>query len=159
MNILEPCPEFLTSQKLNIPSVSTNVLLPQCVQQFWFQSSSDQNIGIWERARNMPSCQLYRSVSEVPPDNPPRLLQSCVLATGAGWHISCQSRAQNSIVCSNSIMCTKQFVIYTPHTLSRAFFAPQDFVASLHCISPLSSAQAICSLTYLRCLNDEADSI
>ena len=109
-----------------------------CVQQFWFQSSSDQNIGIWERARNMPSCQLYRSVSEVPPDNPPRLLQSCVLATGAGWHISCQSRAQNSIVCSNSIMCTKQFVIYTPHTLSRAFFAPQDFVASLHCISPLS---------------------
>ena len=60
MNIHEPSPEFLTSQKLNIgafPPLCTNVLLLHGgAPTILVELSSDQNIEIWERAiRGCPS--------------------------------------------------------------------------------------------------------
>ena len=60
MNIHEPSPEFLRSQKLNIgafPLLCTNVLLLHGeAPTILVELSSDQNIEIWERAiRGCPS--------------------------------------------------------------------------------------------------------
>ena len=128
MNIHEPSPEFLTSQKLNIgafPFYTTSVLLLHGEAATILVESSTW-IKTLKYTRLPVNC--IGSASEVSLDNPLRLLQSCALCSlryiGVG-------RAQDSIACSNSIMCTKQFVICTPPTLSHAFFVPQDFVGTL----------------------------
>ena len=88
----------------------------------------------WNLGAIRPPVNCIESVSEVSQDNPLRLLQSCVHTCPCVIVCIWAPRAQNSIPppCSNSIMCTKQFVMNTPLTLSRAFFAPQDLIESLY---------------------------
>ena len=135
MNIHEPSPEFLTSQKLNIGAFPLTVLLLHGVAATVLVESNaaDQNIEIWDRAIHGCLSIVSAAVSEVSQDNPLPLLAPIMCAVAQYMCVCEQSRAQNSIVCSNSIMCTKQFVICTPHTLSRAFFVLRDSVALEHC--------------------------
>ena len=127
MNIHELSPpEFLTNQKLNI-------FPPWCFTspQLWSSSRADQNIEIWERYARLSI------VSRVCLKCPRIILYACsnhVYIHALVW-LCVSGRPEPRIQsppCSNSIMCTKQFVMNTPLTLSRAFFAPQDLIESLY---------------------------
>ena len=121
MNIHEPSPEFLTSQKLNIgafPFYTTSVLLLHGEAATILVESST-----W--IKTLKYTRLPVNCIGV------RLKCPWIILSACSNHVYCAvlryigvGRAQDSIACSNSIMCTKQFVICTPplyhvHFLSR----------------------------------------
>ena len=90
-----------------------------------WSSDSFGRIEFWSKHWNLGAgdtrlpVNCIGSVSEVSQDYPRQPRAAPIMCTSV-WLLA--SRAQNSIVCSNSIMCTKQFVICTQHTLYHVHF-------------------------------------
>ena len=139
----------------------------QCFTSPRWSSDNFGRIEFWSKHWNLGAgdtrlpVNCIGSVSEVSQDYPLRLYAP-IMCTSVRVLVS---RAQNSIVCSNSIMCTKQFVICTQHTLYHVHFLSGRILLRWNIVflTLQKCSEGICrcthSLAYLRCLNDEADSI